>query len=391
MQTIVIVGASARAAAQSARRAGMTPWAADLFADLDLKCCCDARRVDNYPAGIFDALRHAPPGPWIYVGALENHADLIDRIAAERPLLGIQGTALRAVRDPFRLAAVLSSAGFLTPRISRIGADVARDGSWLVKPIASAGGFRIRHWLNDGQSSEPADNYYLQQFIGGDSVGAAYVGDGAAAQLLGVTSQIIESHPSESAPFRYCGSVGPMAISPAIEQQFQRLGDLLAGEFKLRGLFGVDAILRGDDVCPLEVNPRYTASIEVLERACGFSAIEAHVAGCLGLESPPQTETIGGRLKAAPQQAGKRIVYAVEDCTVGRAFQSWAEEHINNQKWPSVADVPAYDTAIPAGRPICTVLAAGDSAAEVAAELELLCRQVFAVMEHANPRFANLS
>ena len=51
---LLIVGASARAAAFSALRAGLRPWCADLFGDDDLRARCFAQRCDsaNYPRSI---------------------------------------------------------------------------------------------------------------------------------------------------------------------------------------------------------------------------------------------------------------------------------------------------------------------------------------------------
>ena len=111
-ETILIVGASARAAAMSARRGGLNPWAADMFGDQDLRACCPVERIDDYPNGLERVLAAAPAGPWMYTGALENYPDLVDRMAALRPLYGIGGESLRAVRDPQRLAAAVRAAGF---------------------------------------------------------------------------------------------------------------------------------------------------------------------------------------------------------------------------------------------------------------------------------------
>jgi predicted ATP-grasp superfamily ATP-dependent carboligase len=390
-QPLVIVGASARAAAMSARRSGFAPWAADLFADLDLQACCPTQWVDDYPTGIAAAIAKAPPGPWMYVGAFENHPDLIDRIAAERPLLGNQGAALRAVRDPFRLSEVLSRAGFSTPQILPTSAETPRDGNWLVKPFASAAGFRIRRWRGDDQATERPVDCYFQEFIDGESVGAVYVGNGGVAWLLGVTSQLIQAESSSSAdaPFRYCGSIGPLILTAEHETQFNRLGHLLAAEFKLRGLFGVDVMLADGRIYPLEVNPRYTASVEILERSRGFPAIELHVAGCLGLESRLQAAMcFPSSLMAEFQQAaGKRIVYATVDSVAPARFSEWAADQNRDLNWPQMADIPAAGTMIPAGRPICTVLAAAADRARVAEQLNWLTRQVSDLIKPA--RLAN--
>ena len=66
---LLIIGASARAAAMSAIRSGFEPWAADRFGDLDLRACAPTVQVDDYPAGLEQALSAAPAGPWLYTGA----------------------------------------------------------------------------------------------------------------------------------------------------------------------------------------------------------------------------------------------------------------------------------------------------------------------------------
>ena len=64
-------------------------------------------------------------------------------------------------------------------------------------------------------------------------------------------------------------------MSDAEAGQWRRIGEVISGEFGLRGLFGVDAIKRQDSIYPVEANPRYTASVEVLELALGYRAVNS--------------------------------------------------------------------------------------------------------------------
>src|SRR5262245_5672928 len=111
MNHMIIVGASARAAAMSALRAGWSPWCADLFADADLERIAPVRRIasDEYPDGLIDTLKDAPAGPWMYTGALENRPDLIARV--DRPLLGNSADGVRAVRKPELWTECLQTSG----------------------------------------------------------------------------------------------------------------------------------------------------------------------------------------------------------------------------------------------------------------------------------------
>src|SRR4051812_32958075 len=111
-QGVLIVGASTRAAAFSALRAGLAPRCLDLFADADLRARCPAVRVpaDRYPHGLAELADAEPPGPWLYTGALENRPRLVEAIALRRPLWGNASGELALVRNPQYLAAVLHEA-----------------------------------------------------------------------------------------------------------------------------------------------------------------------------------------------------------------------------------------------------------------------------------------
>src|SRR5262245_17508064 len=93
---LLIFGASARAAAFSALRAGLRPWCADLFADADLQARCPALAVPgaDYPGAFANLLDTAPDGPWMYCGALENHDDLVHAMSRRRKLWGNGQAAL---------------------------------------------------------------------------------------------------------------------------------------------------------------------------------------------------------------------------------------------------------------------------------------------------------
>ena len=109
-------------------------------------------------------------------------------------------------------------------------------------------------------------------------VSAVFLAAGGSAVLLGVTRQLVGCRWAGATGFRYVGSIGPLEIDRGLRRQFQRIGDCLADAFDMCGLFGIDAIVSGTDVWTIEVNPRLTASVEILERATGLAAI-GHASG----------------------------------------------------------------------------------------------------------------
>src|SRR5205807_3302051 len=89
-ESLLIFGASTRAAAFSALRAGLAPWCADLFADADLAARCPVTQVPSagYPQQFRLLARADIFGPWMYTGGLENHPGLVHSIAMHRSFLG---------------------------------------------------------------------------------------------------------------------------------------------------------------------------------------------------------------------------------------------------------------------------------------------------------------
>jgi predicted ATP-grasp superfamily ATP-dependent carboligase len=365
----------------SARRAGFIPWAADLFADQDLRAICPAIQVRDYPQGLEAALESAPPGPWMYTGALENHPNLIERLAAIRTLYGISGEPLRAVRDPLQLSAALRSAGFKSPRCSLTPEDVSTDGTWLVKPLASAGGNHIFPWRGDlrgcgfhPQHTAAGCRRYFQERIEGQPASAIYVAVDGQAVFLGATRQLLGlpwcfGGGEIDIEFRYCGSVGLLGCSAAQTEQFRAIGQTLASAFGLRGLFGVDAVLRGDEIWPIEVNPRYTASIEILERLSGFSAIGLHIVACQRTGQQLASASSAYSAFQIPGSAGQKVakaeLYASTDLRINGEFLAWAWRQNDGRSWPNVSDISPLGTVIRRGHPIVTILAEGRDEATV--------------------------
>src|SRR5262249_60562803 len=146
---------------------GLRPYTADYFAERDLAAACPVHRVDPaHAARDFLAVAESLlPTPWFYTGGLENHPELVARITRRHRLWGLRAEALRAVRDPVRVAAALKVAGIPAPEVRRESRGLPRDGSWLIKPMASAGGRGIQPLTGGAGPDSPA--HYFQRRIAG--------------------------------------------------------------------------------------------------------------------------------------------------------------------------------------------------------------------------------
>jgi predicted ATP-grasp superfamily ATP-dependent carboligase len=345
---LLIIGASARAAAFSAMRAGLRPWAIDLFGDTDLQALCPTMALPpgGYPEGLVAAARQAPPMPWMYTGALENRPDIIRRITWQRPLWGNGPEVLRRVRSPWNLARLFAAAEIPFPAVRFRPGLFMVGHPWLIKPRAGAGGLGVRFWRRGPLPRRP---HYFQRFVNGVPCAAVYVGTAQGALLLGVTRQLLGQVWLNTTGFTYCGSVGPLPLAPAFQRQFQAIGDVLTRVGGLRGVFGVDCVLDDETPWPIEVNPRYTASVEVVEYGTGWSVLGFHH----GIFDPRAAQ--GQTTYSRGFTWGKAILFARHTLTFP-AEGPWREQTIWSP-FLDFADIPPAGQVIRAGRPVLTFFA----------------------------------
>jgi predicted ATP-grasp superfamily ATP-dependent carboligase len=312
----------------------------------------------------------------MYTGALENHAELVDQMAWIAPLWGNPGDVLARVRSPWELSRVLNDAGLLFPELRESAEGLPVDASWLVKTYRGASGSGVHEWDEErgaGSNLELAiGETCYQQRIPGIPCAAVYVASEGTAELLGVTRQLIGEPWLGAHGFQYAGSIGPWPVPDAARAALVKLGNTLAAEFELVGLFGVDFMLDGDDVWTLEVNPRYTASVEIVERMTGVHAIARHVVACGGVDEARRVGPSSVAFKGSDTPArahGKAVLFAKRDLVISDEFAEWSIEESMREPWPKLGDVSSAGTPVEVGRPILTVFADGETVSEVETRL----------------------
>jgi len=360
---ILIAGVSVRGLAESAVRSGFGHRivAVDHFGDFDLRRLCRSRsikrdlRLPYEVRHLLAARRDLAYEAVVYCANLENHPAAVELLSRGRRLLGNDATALSAVRDPARFFGLLAQRGIPAPRISFSADEVAAYGpgvSWIRKPIRSGGG----HGIAVHPPGAPlGPGYLLQERLEGLPCSAVFVADGRECRLLGISEQLIGEKAFGGSAFRYCGSIlGPVRDGEVeCRQVIDRAGQVVSAitrEFRLVGVNGMDFVLKGRDVYPLEINPRYTASMELVERAYGVNIFETHLEACQGrlpaFELARQIDM--GFL-------GKAILYAPE----GLVFHdpaAWFEQ--------GARDLPFDGEQIGRGKPVCTIFSQGRNRSE---------------------------
>ncbi|HEX6964764.1 MAG TPA: ATP-grasp domain-containing protein [Gemmatimonadaceae bacterium] len=393
MTRVLLVGVSTRAIAESAARAGFAVTAVDGFGDRDQ---LRVARVIALPRdmGVAYGARNAARAAGTidcdavaYVANFENFPRLVARVAEGRQLLGNPPAVLARVRNPLEVARALRARGVRVPEVrgseggmreagcgmreagcgpaseerasapravpaSRIPHPASR--TWLLKPLASGGGHGITPWR---RGTPVAAHAVLQERIDGIPGSIVFATDGVRAVPFALTRQLIGDAAFGASGFMYCGNILAAAEDSAwtndtrVVEQCGAMAQMAVEEFGLVGVNGIDFVARNGVPYLVEINPRYTAAMELAERAYELSVFGLHVSACA--RSTPLAFDLA-QARRGHGAIGKAIVYARRRVVIGDT-RHWLEDD-------DVRDVPHAGERIARGRPVCTIFARGPSA-----------------------------
>lgn len=354
---ILILGLSTRAIAEAVVRGGYNILTLDYFGDRDQK-----QVVENYSLmrdfqlsfsakNLLRCSRYLDFEAVVYVSNLENHPRVVKELAEGHTLLGNTPQTLRKVRHWRTFRSFCHEEGIPFPFTLFADEPLPKPGHWLCKPLKSGGGHGIAFW-----QGEPLDeSYLLQEYIDGIHCSAAFVADGQKCVLIGITEQLIGQKELGGRGFAFCGNILPLALPPheadSVLDAVKDMATKLTRRFGLRGVNGFDFVLtrplQGQGIPYLiEVNPRYTASMELIEWAYGLNVFGLHARSFEGeLPSFSLREQL-----PQPHFYGKGIVYARCNAVMPETAE-WGKK--------GRRDIPFTGEQIQAGHPICTILVQG--------------------------------
>jgi len=384
---VLLAGVSTRGFAESAVRAGYDVIAVDGFGDLDLRACATEVHVVRV-GGRFRAraavaaVRDVSCEAAVYEAGFENHPGAVRALAARRVLWGNPPAVLARARDPRRLARVVGKAGLPAPRVRLTRPAPGVRGGWVVKPLHSGGGDGVAVWRPGRGAPVPRRSYFQERIVGvtGSIVFAA---DGRRAVPLGLSRVLAGETAFGADGFRYCGNILGAAGDPqfpADERLLDRatlLAQTVTRAFGLVGVNGVDFVARRGLPWAIEVNPRYTAAMELVERAYGISMFDVHVRACR--HSLPTFDLAAAR-RRAPDAVGKAIVYARRPIALGDT-RPWVLD-------ADVRDISPPGTRFAPREPICTIFARGRDATACFAALARRAAGIYRDVERREARSA---
>ena len=390
---MLIVAASARPWIESAEMAGFCVTAFDFFNDWDSSEQKSQRQINSQPIpdvalsrivcrlerfndltkqGNLELISKCDYA--ILAGGLENHPSLIQALSSLVKILGPDALQHERLSDSVEILARLGKKGFQVPESSYRLGSMIRPGEWLKKSFQSSGGLGIQH-ATEGDVGLESTTHYYQKKVAGEDFSGVFVSvrqetGRSKTALLGWTRQLIGGQWCAAGEFRYCGSIGPLALDPYLQTKVEEIGRSVGEEYGIIGVWGIDFLVDGKDVIPVDFNIRLTASMEIFDfekeksESPSQGMIELHFLACQGHLDVDQIRS-PAELAGAERESrfGKTILFY--DGVVPVQVTSNAHQNLVSQ-WSrlgelvlggfGVADIPRLGDWIKPGQPVCTIL-----------------------------------
>jgi predicted ATP-grasp superfamily ATP-dependent carboligase len=232
--------------------------------------------------------------------------------------------------------------------------------TWLKKKPSSAGGLGIRVYdpLNDPSVDQGT---FLQERIEGTSIGVTFLTSAFGTIELGMTESLpLEPHPWSD--FIYRGSTGPFVLDGFCREKIVRFGNAVGSSTGWRGLWQADFVRTRDSLYLLEINPRWTAGMELLEYGWNLPLVTWHCRADQVTEIDWQqwAQHLENNRSNSVDIWEKLVLYAPCDFRPDQNLLDewwkarWIEPAGRLGLW--VADIPATLDFLPAGAPVCSLI-----------------------------------
>jgi predicted ATP-grasp superfamily ATP-dependent carboligase len=341
---VLVLGASARAVAESVARAGHEPVAMDSFGDRDLKKIASWRRMDK-SRPLAEVVSGLDVDGAVFASGIENRPESISELEGRGVrVFSPPFESVRRCRDQGELDRFCAGSGFSRPNIyfPQPGDGLSGLPPCLVKRFKSGAGIGVREWI---QGSEIRDGEYIEERIDGVPLSIVFLADGKNAVLCGASRQLAGERALGACGFAWCGNIMPFetetSARSALLADLRRAAKEMASYFELRGASGADFIYDGDKLWLLEINPRISASFELVELLYGVNIFSLHLGALEGRLPPERDGLMDGPFR------GKGIIYAPSNLTAPDT-RAWYNH--------SRRDIPHPGSPLPEGAPICTAI-----------------------------------
>jgi hypothetical protein len=353
MKRVLIAGFSTRHVAASAKKAGYEVYAVDHFCDMDLRECTVACYKFEELAELPDLIRKI---------CIENRIEgIIPTSGAEDledlpvPLIGTAPEVGRRFQDKVYVQHFFEGLDIPIPPFCEKGEFPA-----VLKPVKGSGGWRnkringeddIRTW----QELFPDEPFILQKYIEGIPASVCCVTDGRKARAVGVNRQIMRG----SGPYEYGFSGSQTPFDHPMVPEMIEYAQQAASASGCIGVVGIDFIVQDNFVFAIELNPRFVATLDTIERSTGKNLFSFHINACKG--------KIPRSMPVPIIYSIRKILFAEKPVCISGDLSLFA---------PFVADIPIPPVEYEEGGAIISVFGLGTSLTSAEAELDNTIRLV---------------
>ncbi len=160
----------------------------------------------------------------------------------------------------------------------------------LVKPSKGFGGVGIRKAQGPKElkqafqhASLVDEKVLIQEYISGTSASVSLISSNNETITLTLNEQLLGVNElGQEEPFGYCGNVVPLVTTRSVMNRCKNTAERIASHFGLVGSNGIDFVISKEGIpYVVEVNPRFQATLECVERVLGINMVEAHMKACL--------------------------------------------------------------------------------------------------------------
>jgi predicted ATP-grasp superfamily ATP-dependent carboligase len=422
---LLVVGFTCRSLAQCAKRERFSPLVIDRCGDRDTRDAANKYLLWQSDETLTDAtidafLSYSPdwvdppsiiPQYCMLAGGTENDIHLIDRLSRRFPNL-MKPEKYVSMRSWKNWRSWSERTGMFFPRSwvmetlhslpialttvpvdsLAVPVDASVASEFLLKKLDQAGGLGISTWSRAGVSSDlelvlAAGNCIVQERIQGESVGVTFLSSAHGSIALGCT-EAWPSQPHPWGPFIYQGSLGPISLPKEDWALLDAFAKNVSKDSQWLGLWQADFIRRGSHWYLLEINPRWTASMELLEASMRLELVRLHCLASAGQLSNDlwQNTFLANRSTriASFRCFAKRVLYAPRTMVVNEStVQRWRQHGLppgvlaNEMAIPSgcwIADIPNEPMQFETGFPVCSIIGVRPTAEEARRAVEEMHR-----------------
>jgi len=295
-QNLILSAFSTRAAAASfSASKDLKIYSFDYFGDLDLKEIVDysfslKEKNHNFKTEIlFTAIKkflnqnQNQEYNFVYASDWDNHPELLYKLEKIKNLK-IRGNSAAIIsklnkkknfKNVFKLA---EEAGFNTPELFLNKKDfkcslTEINKDLIIKPYQSGGGTGLRLIRAETVDKKIVDNifrpdkdFFAEEFINGENRSCQFATDGKEAKILSFTRELKAAsvNPELKNSFKYAGNILIREDAESRDIISIFINELVK-KYSLKGINGIDYIKNEQGIFFIELNPRFTAAVELIK------------------------------------------------------------------------------------------------------------------------------